>query len=204
MEQAIILLKTAMALLAMLSGIVSPELEPIKQQAFSIAEQAIILANNEIAKIQISLNTPITSIEPTLEPEPLPIIETSSMPKLKPKIEVISPMSNKGLGRKYIANSKIVNESNYVELGLIVWDDDGKVRDDLQVIITATDESQNKTLNGTGNVTPIYDKHKTKVITPYYHYHYKFKTAGKHTITFAVNGMEENVTLKVDDPVKNK
>ena len=71
-------------------------------------------------------------------------------------IEIISPIAGKGLGRTYTAQPEIIDESNYIEIGIVARTNDGLVHSDLVVTITATDESQNKILNGTGITTKIY------------------------------------------------
>lgn len=111
-------------------------------------------------------------------------------------IKIISPIPGKGLGREYKASSQVVDESNYIELGLVVRSDAGQSRNDLQVVITATDSSQNKTLNGTGNETKIYNNGVAEVVS-YYPFHYEFKTAGQHTITFSADGLTDHVELTV-------
>lgn len=113
-------------------------------------------------------------------------------------IEIISPIAGKGLGRQYKAQSEIVDESNYIELGLIVRNDNGIPIKDAVVIITSTDSTQNKTINSTGNVYPKYENN-VRIITPYYRFHYEFKTAGEHIITFSTNGLTDAVTLTVTE-----
>lgn len=119
-------------------------------------------------------------------------------------LKIFSPMLNKGLGRQYIASSEIINESNYIELGLLIKKDDETFNkhgalgvDDAIVTIEATDSSQNKTLNGTGNVIKTIDDDGINKLFSYYHYHYEFKSSGEHTVTFSANGMTKSVTLNV-------
>ncbi|MEK9207209.1 MAG: peptidoglycan-binding domain-containing protein [Patescibacteria group bacterium] len=119
--------------------------------------------------------------------------KTTSLASLK----IISPTNGKGLGRKYVANKEIVDESNYIELGFIVRNDVGESMRDAKGVIEATDEDQNKTLIGTGNVTKIYNGEIPESVY-YYPFHYEFKNAGQHTITFTANGMTESVTLTVN------
>jgi len=141
---------------------------------------------------------PIYITQPSIEPTPLLI----QLPKSMTTIKIISPIAGKGLGRIYTAQPQIVDETNYIELGLIVRDDAGEPIKNAVVIITATDDTQNKTLNGTGDVLPQYEN-EVRIITPFYPFHYEFKTVGDHTITFSVNDITDSVTLTVvaPDPV---
>lgn len=125
-------------------------------------------------------------------------------------IKIISPIPGKGLHRKYTARPKILSESNYIELGIIVRDNKGNLIKDAIVKIEATDESQNQTIEGTGNVKPIYENktvkglhQSVKIKVPYYPFHYEFRTAGDHTITFIVDGKSESIKLKAVAPKKN-
>ena len=115
-------------------------------------------------------------------------------------IQVINPIPGKGLGnREYTAQPEVIDESNYIELGLIVLDENGKETDKATVSVTATDSSQNKTLVGTGNITPRYEDNGSKRMVPYYPFHYEFKTVGTHTITFESDGMTKSVTVEVGE-----
>jgi hypothetical protein len=121
-------------------------------------------------------------------------------------IEIISPIPGKGLGDRrfskdapYTAQLVVVDESNYIDIGLIVRNDAGEPIKDAVVTITATDETQNKTLNGTGNIYPRYEG-EIRIMTPFYPFYYEFRTVGDHTITFSVNGMTDSVTLTVVAP----
>jgi len=138
------------------------------------------------------------ALAPQPAPEPLPTIQPESTPSMS-SIEIINPIPGKGAGRTYTAQPQIIDESNYVELGLVVRDDAGEPIKNVVVTITATDETQNKTLNNTGNVYPRYEN-EVRIMTPFYPFHYEFKTVGDHTITFTANGMTESVTLTVIAP----
>lgn len=140
---------------------------------------------------------PIYITQPTPEPTPLPTQPQQSMSS----IEIISPVGSKGIvaGRTYTAQPEVIDETNYVYLGLIVLDDAGNPDKNVEVTITATDETQNKTLNGTGNVYPRYEN-EVRIITPFYPFHYEFHTVGDHTITFSANDMTKSVTFTVVAP----
>lgn len=147
--------------------------------------------------IYIPIYVPQTAPAPHPQPEqPLP---TAPQPTMT-TIEIISPIAGKGLGRTYTAQPEIIDESNYIEIGIVARTNDGLVHSDLVVTITATDESQNKILNGTGITTKIYKNGIPETVL-YYPFHYEFKTVGDHTITFSVPGVDpQSVTLTVTAP----
>ena len=98
-----------------------------------------------------------------------------------------------------------VDEENYANLKLLVSDDTGKYVRNAVVTITATDEQQDFTINGTGGVTNIYDENGKKSVVPSYEFDYYFMSAGEHTITFAVNDVKESITLTaIEDPRPRK
>lgn len=132
---------------------------------------------------------PIQQSEPIVTTTPKQIMNT---------LKIINPYAGKGLGRTYKANPEIVDESNYIDIGLTVVNENGEYLSDLTVQVSATDESQNKTLNGTGNVTNIYPNGEKKTVH-YYPFHYEFKTAGEHIITFTQGNLTESVTLQVSE-----
>jgi hypothetical protein len=140
--------------------------------------------------------TPIVEIpiiqKPIIEPTVEPIIESQKTMKT---ITIISPYSDKGLGREYIASPEVKDESNYIELGLLVKEGEKFIRDAI-VEVTATDSTQNKTFDGTGSMTKIYIEGSKKFV-PYYNFHYEFKTSGKHEITFECDGKKESVKVQV-------
>jgi hypothetical protein len=109
-------------------------------------------------------------------------------------LELFDPIPAKGRGRRYVASPEVVDDSNYIELGLIVKDQDGNILKDKVVEVHATDSSQDKTLNETGNFSP-------RINPPsggnYYPFHYEFKTSGPHTISFTCEGESIDTTLDV-------
>lgn len=151
-----------------------------------------IIKDNVYYNDQVKSN----SIEPEIknEPEEQTQITTNIKESMK-KIEIISPLRGKGLDREYIASDKLESEANYIELGLIVYNDDGNITRDDEVTVETTDSEQDKVINGTGNVTSIYENGTKKTIY-YYPFHYEFRSTGNHTITFKTNGMTESVTLE--------
>lgn len=128
---------------------------------------------------------------PMTQEEKTPV--TASPASLK-SLEIFSPMPNKGLGRDFTANPEATDDSNSLELGLIVRDDTGKATSIADVEVTATDKSQNKTMAVTGNIAKIYVDGEKQTV-PYFPFSYLFKTSGDHTITFSANGMTKQVTI---------
>jgi hypothetical protein len=162
----------------------------LKQQ--QVAQQQ---TNQTIQQIQQNTQQIIenTSVTPTPITQPIEITQPTPMTYT---LKIISPMANKGLGRQYVASPTVKDESNYIYLGLIVKDSQGQARNNVEVKITATDESQNQTITSTGNVGKDYENGVKKIV-PYYPFEYNFKTPGKHTITFAAEGLTESVELDV-------
>lgn len=105
-------------------------------------------------------------------------------------LQVFSPILGKGLDREYVASEEVQNESNYIELGLIITGQDGKERTDLTVTVECTDASQNKTINGAGT----YSKLRS---CKYYPFHYEFHVPGLHVVTFRVGDESAQVGMNV-------
>ncbi len=166
--------------------ILQQQLAVLQQQNQQITQQTQVIQQQNETLQQIQ-----QQITPAPEPDPLPIQQQS-----KASLEIVSPIPTKGLGRTYKASSQVIDELNYIYIGLIVRNDAGEPVKDVVVNVTATDGTQNKTLNGTGNVYPRYEG-DSKIITPYYPFNYEFKTGGDHTITFTALGMVKSVTLTV-------
>jgi hypothetical protein len=142
-------------------------------------------------------------------PEPEPVVDEvpstaseplDSVPVNEPKVmeytgQIISPVSIKGLGRQYAAREKMLDEMNYVYICLLIKDQDGNVIKDAEVKVITTDESQNKTINGTGTIANTYvDGQKIPVYC--YPFSYEFRTPGDHKITFEYKGQSESVEFK--------
>ena len=142
--------------------------------------------------VQPSPTAPVpASPTPTSAPAATP---APSAPASQARIDIISPMAGKGLNREYVHSDEIKDESNYMVIGAVVYDDNGNPTAIPTVTITATDDTQDATQVGTGDVTTIWpDGNRTQV--PVYTYSYQFKMAGDHTITFSANGMTKSVTV---------
>jgi len=130
-------------------------------------------------------------------PAPLPTQQQTPMEPTAPaQILVKSPLPGKGkLDRKYQARATPLDEINEIYLGAVLVRPDGSVENEADMEITATDASQNKTLEGTGNVSSFGDPNNPK---HYYPFRYEFHTTGEHTITFKALGVETSVTINVE------
>ena len=137
-------------------------------------------------------------------------------------LEVINPIAGKGIGsrtdpvtgqdRGYRANdyktlpngdpapgSQTPDETNSIDIGVIVRDDSKRALDSVTVSFEATDEKQNAKYPNTGSITKTYADPRSDISqkTPYYPYHYEFRTTGKHTITITCQRMKEVIELTV-------
>jgi len=192
--------------------------EQIRQMEKQVKKESVIESvKSEPASVSAVSLTPITEPlqtqnQTTIMPQPQIVEEVKKeIPKSLASIEVL----NKNFGQysefsqKYEmiakpgAGEKGVNydDSNSIAIDFIVRDDEGKIRRDIQVKVTATDESQNETINGTGGVKPIYiDGVKTQVSV--YQFSYYLRTAGKHVITITTaTGTTKTVELEVSEPI---
>lgn len=184
---------------------------PQQQQAIDLANQTIAVIQQVLQQQQQEVIAPV-AVQDTIShtaPEnpiqtssssiaPAPIIPIIEQPKSMKSITIFNPYSNKGTGREYSARSQVKDEQNYIILGLIVRDDSGNEIKNVPVTITATDASQNKTLNGTGDIRKIYIDGIPKTV-PYYEFYYEFKTPGDHTITFTAEELTTQITLSVSE-----
>lgn len=192
---------------------------PVAVDSGSLIQQNPVPAPIAPEIIPISQNS-----EPVSEPsEPAPIPPPPSDPASSTSnevpvseaytIEIVSPISLKGLGREYFAISEEaathlanndpgswIDESNYIYLGAVIRDaNNEEILKTPTVTVTATDAAQNKTLVGTGNYSPmLWKENKTYFAGYYYPFNYEFYTPGTHTITFSSNGATASVSLQVE------
>lgn len=213
MTQIILLLQLVLSLLVQAQTGTPAQ----KQLAMQVATSAVTLAIQYVTFPQVPTSTPVAentapqqpaSPAPTTPTPTTPVVTTPTpAPAATYTLEIISPIAGKGLGRTYAhydwatynginipdserpAGFVFPTESNEMTIGVILRDSNGKVVDNATVIVTATDSTQNKVLNGTGTVT------NTSVA--YYPFNYEFKTAGTHTITFTANGVSQSATVNV-------
>lgn len=150
--------------------------------------------------IYIQQPTPSASPTPQAQTTPEPSQDpVADAPKKMRTIEIINPIPGKGQGRQYVSKtSEELTEQNYIELGALIRNENGNPIKDATVTITATEESQNKIITATGNVTNIFVNGQKQQV-PYYHYHYEFNNPGHHTITFTCDELQSVVELDVTD-----
>ena len=211
-----------MALLLFVSTNQVPQL--LRDQALLIANQAIMIAQNEIEKSKtpevatIALdaqNDPVAASLPSVAPiVTSPPVSTPVAPILT-TLEIFSPNRKTGLGREYkaynwdyfnqtnIPDSErpagfiFPNESNAIHIGLICRKSKESQRN-FTVKVEATDSTQNKVMNGTGSFTKILQSDGNKEEVAYYPFTYQFKTSGIHTITFTCDGQSKSVSFDVN------
>lgn len=175
--------KVLLSLLIQLSSVLSQQIENPIEPVEEVVEDTEVIEEPVESAVAQELGE-ITQ-EPIIMSEP------------KFNLEIISPIRSKGLGREYKASPEPIDESNYIEIGVIVRDNKGNIKNDVNVKITATDETQNKETDSTGTVTNMYINDK-KITVYYYHFYYKFKTLGKHTIRFDCEDYLAEVDVDVE------
>lgn len=111
-------------------------------------------------------------------------------------LEPFEPIPGKGLGREYKASPEVQDESNYIEIGVIVRDENGNILKDKLVTVSATDINQCKIINGSGNYSP-------RINPPaggnYYPFHYEFYVSGRHRISFICDDAILDISIEVTD-----
>ena len=139
----------------------------------------------------IIIQQPQTAPQETVQP-----VVVASKPMELAKIEIKNPIGLKGLGRdlKYRAEPK--DELNEIFIGAVLYNPDGSVNQTERMTVTATDSSQDKILEGTGNMSTFGDINNPKF---YYPFTYQFKTPGVHKITFSALGVTEEVSVNVTE-----
>lgn len=217
MSTAVTLLALALSLLQQVQS--NQNLPPeLRQQAISVATYAITYANQNLGSSQPTapISNPAQPVTPAYvapqsssqtaptqtAPEPVPVSQA--------RIEIVNNTND--LSRKYTAmpsGCKLIIGSNYndvdcspagypsngdVTLKAVLYNADGSVNQNATMQITATDDHQNKTFNGTGDIVTFYkDGQKQQVYGYVYGYH--FLSRGTHAITFRANGLEKAVAL---------
>ena len=126
--------------------------------------------------------------------QPIQDTMTKTIPTKQTRIDIVSPIPSKGIDRKHVASPTVKGEDNYVVLAAIVYYENGNPDKFAKVVISTTDKSQDKVLNGTGDIVTIYPNGAKRQVFGYV-YSYDFRTSGDHTITFATNGVEKSVVI---------
>ena len=104
-----------------------------------------------------------------------------------PYIELFDIYQGSGMNKTHKVSPiypEMQNESNYVQIAAVVFDENGNDLRDKAMTITATDLENPITRNGTGSVSKIYKNGGEKSVYNYQLY-YEFKTSGQNTITFS-------------------
>jgi len=195
---------------------------PMQPQAEQFAEQVIVLTQETLLQAQAELEaqiimeepqvipneignvptsgTPVEQLTPKAEPIPAPKEEKAKEPKYK--IEIIDPIPGKGIEGRTITTSEEVDGiqiSNEVYLGLVIFGKKNKTENTLVVQVTSdVDETQNKVLKGTGNITKTQVNGERKEVN-YYPYTYKATKSGIHTITFTTEGLTKSISFEVTE-----
>lgn len=171
----------------------------VRAQGEAIANQAIVVVSTELARLQSQPNvslTPITNNQPSdttnnstgtnmTEAQP----EAEAAPASQARIEIISTNPKTPLDGNYFSYQSALassNPSNYIEIGAVLYNDEGENIRDAEMAITTSDPEQGKVKNGTSTF------HQKKFV---YGIRYDFKTAGEHTITFSANGITESIVI---------
>lgn len=139
----------------------------------------------------------ITPVTITQQEPILPQIAQSQPIKMQTaKIEIKNPLPRKGLGRDLKYRSEPLDEASTLNIGAVLYNPDGSINNTAEMVITATDGSQDKTLQGTGDISTFGDINHPK---EYYAFMYDIKTPGVHKITFTALGVSEEVSINVTE-----
>lgn len=198
LTSVVMLLQVAIAFLGSSAGTqYQPQAVALANQAIAVARQALIQGNAELMAPMPTVLSPelVTVSSSAPVPNVVPLVQRPMSATLE-LIDQRYPSSQGWRTKTYIVGDV---DKSYVDIGLIVRDGDtsnshapgSNSRDNVEVIITATDSSQNKTLQGTGNIRTI----TVNDTVSYYPFSYEFKTAGDHTITFSSLGETTSITL---------
>ncbi len=135
------------------------------------------------------------------------------------KLQIISPIKEKGLGREYEAIpgkcftcgqdvSHPIKESNYIDIGVIVWrlDDNDVFQavNDEKLAVVTDDATQNRVFEGTGALYIKVNEDTSKTVLYYYPFHYEFKIIGTQKIMFTASDVSESIELDAAAPTKKK
>ena len=126
-------------------------------------------------------------------------------PASKARIDIISPIPGLELNRKYTTSPELDhdgkgNPMNAIAVGAVLYGEDGEPTRTAVAAITIKTPTTEKTISvqGTGAMVPIYPNGQKRVV-PVYIFHYEFKTAGEHVITFSSGGVSRSVAVQVGE-----
>lgn len=154
----------------------------------------------QVVPIYIVTTPPAQTSPPKQEilPTSQPLITQTQKPMtFDPSITIKNPIPSKGIRTdvEYLARATPLDEKNEVFIGAIVTGSEGNVLNDVDVTVTATDGSQDKVINGTGNISTFGDVNNPKY---YYPFTYTFYFTGKHVITFTALGVSQSIEVTID------
>lgn len=140
--------------------------------------------------------------QPTAGSAPLPTNSPTIMePEKTAQILIKNPLPGKGYlpARQYFSREEPFDASNEMHLGAVLLNPDGSVNITAEMTVVASEESQNKVIKGTGNVSSFGDPNNPQY---YYPYHYIFHEPEQHKITFTALGVSESITVDnvTEDP----
>lgn len=190
---AIALLQAALSLIIAINSATGPIPDELRVQALTVANNAIVVAQAEIARIEANdededNDSNMNEDNGNGNAGAGANDEPADAPALG-SIKIKNQDRDTGLGRdfKAITDDSIErwdqasDMANILVLDVEVYDANGSRLRGANVHVEATDDSQSKDLGG-----------KTS-------YQYLFKTPGEHTLTFSVEGAEDEViTVNAD------
>mgnify|MGYP001578363813 CR=1 FL=1 len=204
MIQALLLKIAGLSLLIILGQ--NPGLPPdFVASATAVANQAIAAADAQLAQ-PLQANAPTTMTNETTPPatptpaqaQPSDTTVLPTAPASKARIDIVSPIPGKGLGRTYKHADEVSGEENYIVIGAVVYDVAGNPTRSSTMAVTIENQQgkKNLALEGTGDVMNVYVGDQKRQV-PVYSVTYEFKTEGTHIFTFAANGLTQSVSLAV-------
>lgn len=193
----------------------------LQQEVMGLVAQlnALSTQQQEIVNGQQQIITDLHQVQEQTAPPLVTVLpEATSTAVTAPFIEhidIVSPISTKGLGREYKSydwnafdsvnipdNERPVgfvfpDESNYIDIAAVLYNSDGTTNHTDTITVTATDSSQNKIVKGTGNISKITINGQKQQLY-LYPFAYKFNFSGQHIITFVTSeGLTKSVALNV-------
>jgi len=178
--------------------VVVPTNQTTGQTTTTVTTTQVTPTQAVIVPVTVITQSPAGAVEPTPQPTVAASAPVINQPMPQAKIEIKNPLPGKGLGRTLKWRATPIDELNEINIGAVVTNPDGSINTTATVEITATDASQNKTLQGTGNVSTFGDPNNPK---GYYPFDYYIKESGLHKITFTVVdlGISADVSINVTE-----
>lgn len=178
--------------------------------------QEVIQLEQQLETMQTATSTPIAPtaqvaapaaqapvVLPPAQPQAVavqaPVIAADSAPQPSGyTIQIVAwPGPVTQVTRTFIASSTLqkatddTTDNSHINLGAILLNPSGKAVNDATMTVITDDDSQNETIDGTGNAYG-------RPAVAYYPFSYVFKTVGSHTITFSAMGATNSITLQAN------